>query len=59
LTHLSVEAFAGVHYGHLGGEFRLQLPPGLVNQLSAFCAASANLGNYPVLDLGAALRIKL
>jgi len=59
LTHLSVEAFAGVHYGNIGGEFRLQLPPGLANEISAFSGGVTNLGNYPVLDLGAALRVKL
>jgi hypothetical protein len=59
LTHLSVEAFAGVHYGHIGGEFRLQLPPGLANEIAAFSGGSTTLSNYPVLDLGVALRIKL
>jgi hypothetical protein len=62
LTHLSVEAFAGVHYGHLGGEFRFQLPASVVaaNQaaLSQF-ANPAQLTDYPVVDLGVALRLKI
>ena len=29
LTHLSFEAFLGVHYGHVGGEFRFELPSSL------------------------------
>ena len=52
LTHLTFEAFAGVHYGHVGGEFRLGFPT---------CDAS---GNYvqaqpPLVDLGVALRLKI
>jgi hypothetical protein len=57
LTHMSLEAFVGVHYGNLGGEFRFQipassLPPGLTG-------AAANLTSYPVCDLGLALRLKI
>ena len=62
LTHLSFEAFAGVHYGHLGGEFRFELPPSLVAQNQAVISALPNpaaLTDYPAVDLGVALRIKL
>jgi hypothetical protein len=62
LTHLSVEAFAGVHYGHLGGEFRFQLPASVVAANQAAISQFANpaqLTNYPVLDLGVALRLKI
>ncbi len=64
LTHLSVEAFAGVHYGHLGGEFRFEIPASLVSQgqNAAFLGALPNpaaLTDYPVVDLGVALRIKI
>ncbi|HEX3904677.1 MAG TPA: hypothetical protein VH853_17705 [Polyangia bacterium] len=62
LTHLSVEAFAGVHYGHLGGEFRFQLPASLVAANQAAIASipnSAALTDYPVVDLGVALRLKI
>ncbi len=33
LTHLSFEAFVGVHYGNVGGEFRFELPSSLASQL--------------------------
>jgi hypothetical protein len=56
LTHLSVEAFAGVHYGHVGGEFRFELPSSIAAQLGA---TSGALSSYPIIDLGAALRIKI
>jgi hypothetical protein len=70
LTHLSVEAFAGVHYGHLGGEFRFQIPPDFASTLTptqqaqyqAFLSALPNpaaLTDYPVVDLGVALRLKI
>ncbi len=62
LTHLSVEAFAGVHYGHLGGEFRFQLPASLVAANQAAIAQLPNPGqvtDYPVVDLGVALRLKI
>jgi hypothetical protein len=48
LTHISLEAFAGVHYGHTSGEFRFGIDlPGLpkVDPL--------------LVDLGVALRLKL
>src|SRR5450631_3266671 len=75
LTHLSVEAFAGVHYGHLGGEFRFQIPSNFssylstqpdgqnlvnaYNSLLASLAYPAALTDYPVVDLGVALRLKI
>jgi hypothetical protein len=64
LTHLSVEAFAGVHYGHIGGEFRFQLPPSLLADPNVAAAIAqfpnpAALTDYPVVDLGVALRIKI
>ncbi|HVZ88717.1 MAG TPA: hypothetical protein VHG72_17220, partial [Polyangia bacterium] len=70
LTHLSVEAFVGVHYGNLGGEFRFEIPPSFVNTLNtqqqveyqSFVSQLANpaaLLDYPIVDLGVALRIKL
>jgi hypothetical protein len=62
LTHLSVEAFAGVHYGHLGGEFRFQLPPSLAatyQQEISMLPNPAAVLDYPVVDLGVALRLKI
>jgi len=47
LTHLSFEAFVGVHYGHGGGEFRFDY---------SFLGAG---NSFPVVDLGAALRLKI
>jgi hypothetical protein len=52
LTHLTFEAFTAVHYGHLGGEFRLAFP---------MCGPD---GNYmgpqpPVVDIGVALRLPI
>jgi hypothetical protein len=55
LTYLRLEAFAAVHYGVKGGEFRLgfqldpsQVPPGAPTVIPA-----------PLLDLGVALRVSL
>jgi hypothetical protein len=70
LTHLSVEAFAGVHYGHLGGEFRFEIPPNFASTLTqaqmtqyqsflASLAYPAALTDYPVFDMGVALRLKI
>jgi hypothetical protein len=47
LTHLSLEAFVGVHYGHSGGEFRLGF------DLAGFHSDPA------LVDLGVALRLKI
>jgi hypothetical protein len=61
LTHLTFEAFAGVHYGHVG-EFRLAFDiPSLQTCYQGLCTtptASQHL-NAPVVDLGVALRLKI
>jgi hypothetical protein len=49
LTHLSFEAFVGVHYGTGGGEFRFDVGTLL----------GSSTGDYPVVDLGVALRLKI
>ncbi len=62
LTHLTFEAFAGLHYGHIGGEFRFRLPPEFVAANPTLLTALPNpatLTDYPVVDLGVALRIKI
>ncbi|HXJ21869.1 MAG TPA: hypothetical protein VMT03_16715 [Polyangia bacterium] len=62
LTHLTFQAFAGVHYGHIGGEFRFRLPPDFVAAYPAILTAlpnPASLTDYPVADLGVALLIKI
>jgi hypothetical protein len=62
LTHLTLEAFAGVHYGHIGGEFRFRVPADIVAKNADLFAALPNpaaLTDYPVVDLGVALRIKI
>jgi hypothetical protein len=58
LTHLSFEAFAGVHYGHIGGEFRLELPPVVASEIASMVPGTV-LNDYPVVDLGVALRLKI
>jgi hypothetical protein len=48
LTHISLEAFAGVHYGHTSGEFRFGIDlPGIAKV------------DPLLIDLGVALRLKL
>jgi hypothetical protein len=48
LTHISLEAFAGVHYGHTQGEFRFGIDiPGIAKV------------DPLLIDLGVALRLKL
>jgi hypothetical protein len=48
LTHISLEAFAGLHYGHTSGEFRFGIDlPGVANV------------DPLLVDLGVALRLKL
>ena len=55
LTHLSFEAFVGVHYGTSAASFASSSRP-----TSPPCwRAPARLGSYPVVDLGAALRIRI
>ena len=64
LTHLTFEAFAAGHYGHLGGEFRLGVdipaqlncpPPGMAPDATV----PAISVNAPVVDLGVALRLAI
>jgi hypothetical protein len=74
LTHLSVEAFVGVHYGSRGGEFRLgfniptqysplqPLPPAQPGQPppTVPCVVIPESTRDPaILDLGLALRLKI
>jgi hypothetical protein len=63
LTHLTFEAFAAVHYGHTGGEFRL----GFDIPAQQTCDAAGNLvtivppihQDAPLFDLGLALRLAI
>jgi hypothetical protein len=48
LTHISLEAFAGLHYGHAGGEFRL-----------GFDIPGVGSRDPSLIDLGLALRLKI
>ena len=48
LTHISLEAFAGVHYGHTSGEFRFGIEVPGVPKVDPL-----------LMDLGVALRLKL
>jgi hypothetical protein len=64
LTHLTFEAFAAAHYGHLGGEFRLGLDiPAQYNCPPAGTAptllAPELRFNAPVVDMGVALRLAI
>ncbi len=62
LTHLTFEAFAAVHYGHLGGEFRLGLdiPRTVATSPTAMTTiAPAIHANAPIVDLGVALRLAI
>jgi hypothetical protein len=70
LTHLSVEAFAGVHYGSDQGEFRLgfKFPDQYTVQAgqtpaagsSVPCDVTAGSSTQPLLlDVGVALRLKI
>jgi hypothetical protein len=56
LTHLTFEAFAAVHYGTLGGEFRLGFD-------LTTCGPNGNAVTIsqpaPLVDLGVALRLKI
>jgi len=56
LTYLNLEAFADVHYGSKGGEFRLEvnLPPETVG-----LSVPAIFVPAPTFDLGVGLRIKI
>jgi hypothetical protein len=55
LTHLAFEAFAGVHYGHLGGEFRLGFDQPICLPGGGAIPPQA----APLVDLGVALRLKI
>ncbi|HET6280260.1 MAG TPA: hypothetical protein VFH73_04815 [Polyangia bacterium] len=63
LTHLSLQAFVGVHYGEAGGELRFVLPAALVplaQQAATMSGTSIDaLLNAPVVDLGVALRLRI
>jgi hypothetical protein len=59
LTYLTVEAWAGVHYGRKGGEFRLALPDALASQVKAAYGTSTFPTGAPVVDVGIALRMAL
>jgi hypothetical protein len=57
LTYLRLETFAAVHFGHAGGEFRLDLA---IPDLGPFFAVPAGLVTQrPLVDLGVALRVSL
>ncbi len=61
LTHLTFEAFAAAHYGHLGGEFRLGLniPAQTLCDAAMTPTAPAIQVNAPVVDMGIALRLAI
>jgi hypothetical protein len=75
LTHITLEAFVGVHYGTAGGEFRLgfQIPTQYIANAAAPEAAKPGAPPVPVpctvipgstrdpalIDLGIALRLKI
>jgi hypothetical protein len=69
LTHLSLEAFAGVHYGYRSGEFRLGADTAAQvagvsdpnHPMDPLTCANVPAASYdPVLlDLGVALRLKI
>ena len=48
LTHITLESFVGVHYGHAGGEFRL-----------GFDIPGVGSRDPSLVDLGVALRLKI
>jgi len=64
LTHLTLEAFAGVHYGTRGGEFRItiDIDPATGRNAAGFCDTIPPIGIHqppPLVDLGVALRMKI
>ena len=69
LTHLTLEAFLGVHYGTRGGEFRagFDIPRQITSTTIAtptgpmdMCVVSEQRNISPaLLDLGVALRMKI
>ena len=65
LTHLTFEAFAAVHYGTRGGEFRIAIdidPATGRDPATGLCVPSPPLPFHqapPLVDLGVALRMKM
>jgi hypothetical protein len=62
LTHLTLEAFAGLHWGNSAGEFRggFNLPAQTVTDSNGICVPIGPQSFPPVLmDLGVALRMKI
>jgi hypothetical protein len=62
LTHLTLQAFAGVHYGTREGEFRLgfDIPAQTVLRPDGTCQFIGPITQQPaLLDLGVALRVKI
>jgi hypothetical protein len=69
LTHITLEAFVGVHYGSPGGEFRLgfDIPtqytlqqPAPTDGTAPMCTVTPGSRRDPALvDLGVALRVKI
>jgi hypothetical protein len=62
LTHLTLQAFAGVHYGTREGEFRLgfDIPAQTVLRPDGTCEIIGPIVQQPaLLDFGVALRVKI
>ncbi|HVO21804.1 MAG TPA: hypothetical protein VMU15_21310 [Anaeromyxobacter sp.] len=59
LTYLTVETFVAVHFGRMGGEFRLALPADIAAQASAESGGSTFPTGAPIVDVGIALRVSL
>ena len=63
LTHLTLQAFAGVHYGTRGGEFRagFEIPAQVVLRPDGVTCDIIPASSQPpiLLDLGVALRVKI
>jgi hypothetical protein len=62
LTHLTLEAFGGLHYGSRGGEFRagFNIPAQTLVDANGICVFGPPSNLAPVLlDLGVALRMKI
>ena len=62
LTHLTLQAFVGVHYGTREGEFRLgfDIPAQTVMRPDGTCEMVPPIRQAPaILDLGVALRVKI
>ena len=60
MTQRKPDGSAGdADYGTIGGEFRFELPPLVAGEIPGIAGQTATLTDYPVVDLGAALLIKL